>query len=229
MKVLVISDTQDPFSHPDYLPFLKAVSKKHKVDEIVHVGDEVDFHALSFFDPDPDGFSPGHELQAAIVNLKKLYKVFPTVKVCVSNHTARPLRKAFKYGLPKAFLKDYSEFLQAPKGWRWADYWEVDGIRYQHGEGYSGPQGALKAALTNMQSTVIGHIHAHAGVLYSANPKHLIFGMNVGCLINKDAYAFAYGKHIPSKPIISCGVVIDGLPLVIPMPMTAKGRWTGKL
>lgn len=228
-RVLVISDTQAPFEHPDALPFLKAVADKYKTNAVVHVGDEVDFHAISDWDADPDGMSPGDELKKAIQNLRGFYKAFPKAKVCTSNHTARPLRRAFKQGLPKAFLRDYSEFLEAPKGWKWADSWEIDGVKYQHGEGYSGPMGALKAAQGNMQSTVIGHIHAHAGILYSANPKHLIYGMNVGCLINKDSYAFAYGKHLVSKPIISCGVVLEGLPILVSMPMDSKGRWTGRL
>lgn len=229
-RVLVISDTQAPFEHKDYLEFLKAVAKKYKTKEVVHVGDEADMSAISDWDHDPDGMSAGDELKAAIKSLQRLYKTFPKVKVCTSNHTARPFRKAFKFGLPKAFLKGYRDFLEAPKGWSWADSWEIDGIKYQHGEGFSGRNGAIKAAENNMQSTVIGHIHSFAGIQYSANPRHLIFGMNVGCLIDKDSYAFAYGKHMTNKPIISCAVVIDGLPTLIPMPLNPKtGRFTGKL
>lgn len=223
--VLVISDTQEPFSHKHAIPFLKWVVQKYKPTQVVHVGDEMDASALSDYDHDPDGYSAGHELTKAIENLKVYYKLFPKVKVCTSNHTARPFRRAHKYGIPRAYLKDYREFLEAPKGWSWADRWEIDGVVYEHGEGFSGALGAKKAALANMQPTVIGHLHSHAGILYSANSKHLIWGMNVGCLIDVKAYAFNYGKKLPEKPILGVGLVTKGIPTYIPMLLDGKGNW----
>lgn len=228
-RVLILSDYHSPFQHKDAIEFLKAVKRKYKTDVIVCVGDEADMAAISDYDSDPDGMSAGTELTKAIKELNKLYKLFPKVKVCTSNHTSRPFRQAYKFGLPRAMLKDYRELLQAPKGWSWHDRLEVDGVIYQHGEGFSGANGASKAALANSQSTVIGHIHAFAGVQYHATPRFLVFGMNVGCLIDKDAYAFAYGKYSVAKPIISVGVVLEGVPLLVTMPMNSKGRWTGKL
>ena len=47
--VLVISDTQCPFQHQDTIPFLQYVTSKFKPDEVIHIGDEVDFHGLSRF------------------------------------------------------------------------------------------------------------------------------------------------------------------------------------
>ena len=226
-RVLVIPDTQAPFQHADTLPFLYAVKKKYRTNKVVHLGDEMDFHALSDYNHDPDGYSAGHELERGLEFMHLLYDMFPNVDVCTSNHTARPFRKAYKHGIPKAFLRDYHEFLEAPKGWKWADKHVIDGVIYEHGEGQSGANGALKAALGNMQSTCIGHLHAFAGIQWSANPRHLVFGFNVGCLIDKDAYAFAYGKHFKNKPIIGCGVVLEGIPLFVPMQLDKKGRWTG--
>lgn len=228
-NVLVISDTQIPFQHKDYLKFLKAVEKKYKCNEVVHIGDEVDFHAISEWDSDPDGLSAGDEFKKALKELKNMYSAFPNVKVCISNHTDRPYRKAYKNGMPRAFLKDYAELLQAPPGWLWDEYWIIDDVQYEHGEGLSGRNGAIKAAEGNMRSTVIGHIHSHAGIQYSANPRFLIFGFNVGCLIDRHSYAFRYGKKFKAKPIIGCGVVISRVPIFIPMQLNAKGRWTGKL
>lgn len=226
--VLAISDLHYPFAHPDHLAFLTWIKKKYKPDEVVCLGDEADMHALSDYDHDPDGFSAGKELEAAIKDLKKLYALFPNAKVCTSNHTARPFRRAEKFGIPKAFLKSYKEFLQAPKGWQWADSWEVDGVIYEHGEGLSGVNAALKAAQGNSQSTVIGHVHSFAGIQYNANPRHLFFGMNAGCLIDKDTYAFAYGKKMKTKPIIGTGLVVKGIPVFVPMLLNSKGRWIGK-
>jgi len=229
MRVLAISDLQIPFEHPQALDFCKAVAKKYKVNVVVNIGDELDMHALSDYDHDPNGFSAGHELQESIKRLKKWYKAFPKTLVCTSNHTARPLRRAKKYGIPREYLKDYREFLQAPKGWKWADKFEIDGVVYEHGEGFSGRGGALKAAECNMQSTVIGHLHSHAGIQYSANKRHLIFGFNVGCLVNNNAYAFDYGKVLSTKPILGVGVIINGVPIYVPMVLGRNGKWSGKL
>lgn len=226
-KVLAIPDQHFPFAHKDIFPFLKAVVKKYKPDVIINLGDELDMHALSSFEHDPDGFSAGHELKEGMKYLKIMYNMFPKVKVCTSNHTSRGYRRAYKFGIPKAYLKSYKEFLQAPKGWEWADYFEVDGVRYQHGDPYTGQKGAIKAALDNMQSTVIGHIHAFGGIQFSANHKHLVFGFNAGCLIDREAYAFKYAKLMPAKPIIGCGLVINGIPTFIPMQLSRRGGWTG--
>jgi len=228
-RVLVISDLQIPFHHKDSLRFLKAVERRYKTNKVVCIGDEIDFHAISDYTPDPDGMSPGAELEKALKDLKPFYKAFPNVRVCTSNHTARPFRRAYRFGIPKAFLRDYREFLKAPKGWSWEESFVIDGVRYEHGEGFSGQNGALKAMMARGRSTVIGHLHSWAGVQYSASPERLTFAMNVGCLIDRHAYAFAYGKLSANKPILSCGVVIEGVPHLIPMLLNKRGRWVGKL
>ena len=229
-KVLVIPDLHSPWYHHDTVPFLKKVKDVYKPDRVVCLGDEVDAHNISEHDSDPDGLSAGDELTAAIEALQPLYKLFPKVDSVESNHTSRPYRKAFKHGIPRRYLKDYGEFLQAPPGWKWHESIEIDGVIYEHGESFIGKDAHLKHALANMQSTVIGHQHSHAGIAWSANPKSLIFGFNVGCLIDIHEYAFKYGKKFKSKPILGCGIVVDGLvPIFIPMLLDNKGKWIGKL
>ena len=225
LKVLVIPDTQCPFEHQDFLPFVRWVAQREVPDIVVHLGDEVDHHALSNFDADPDGFSAGHELKEAVRKLKQWYRAFPEVYVCISNHGTRPYKRAFRAGIPSAFLRSYSETLEAPSGWKWSERWEFDNVLYEHGEGCSGQLGAIRAAQANMQSTVIGHLHAHAGILYLSNGRKQIFGFNVGCGIDKDAYAFAYGRIAKAKPVLGCGIVDRGVPRFIPMPLDERGRW----
>jgi predicted phosphodiesterase len=215
--------------HQDLFDFLTAVKKKFRPDVVVCLGDEIEAASLGDWEKDPDGMSAGAELDAAILHLKRLYKIFPEVKVCTSNHTSRIYRRAFKSGMPKKLIKSYSEILEAPSGWVWKDYWEVDKIIYEHGEGFSGQAGALKAAQANMQSTVIGHLHSYAGIQYYANNRHLIFGFNVGCLINHHSPVFNYAKHIKAKPIIGCGIIENGIPRFIPMQLSSRGRWIGTL
>lgn len=200
--VLVISDTQLPFHHQDSIPFLETVRDTFRCDKVIHIGDFFDMHALSDYDPDPDGDSAGVEYRKAINEAKKYYKAFPKCQLVTSNHDVRSYKRAMKSGIPKAFLKGYHEWMQFPKGWSINDSVEIDCVRYIHGEGFSGHAGARNAAVRHMQSTVIGHIHSHAGVQYIASDKCLYFGMNVGCLIDRRAYAFAYAKKDPTTMFI---------------------------
>lgn len=227
--VLAIPDLQQPFAHQDAFDFIRRLTKEFRPTTVVNMGDEIDFHAMGEWDHDPDGYSAGHELERAIESMKNFYKLHPETLVCTSNHTSRPFRKAFKHGIPVNVLKSYRDMLQAPSGWSWADHWEIDGVIYEHGTGFSGRDGALKAALGNMQSTVIGHLPAWAGIQYAANSKHLLFGFNTGCLIDRHAYAFRYGKDFKNKPILGAGIIQNGQPLYIPMQLNPRGRWTGRL
>lgn len=227
--VLVIPDLQIPFEHPDALRFIGAVAEAVNPDVIVNVGDEVDQMALSRFDPDPEGDGPGVELRKSIKGLRKWYKEFPQMMVCESNHTARVYKKAFFAGIPEAYLRTVPEWLEAPEGWRWADAWEIDGVRYEHGDAQGGMYAARNLCIRNSKSTVIGHHHSHGAVFYVANDDRMIFGMNVGCLIDVNAIAFRYAKNAAFKPTLGCGLVLKGVPFFVPMLTKRNGRWSGEV
>lgn len=226
---LCIGDLHAPFSHPDALPFLEALKVKYKPKGTVLLGDEIDSHALSDYVHDPDGRSAGDEHRDALAFLHQLYKIFPVAKICLSNHTSRGIKRAFKAGIPAAFLRSYSEVLEAPTGWEWRETWKVDGVLFEHGESFGGQTGAYKTALHNMQSTVVGHSHSYAGIQYLQTPYKQIFSMNVGCLIDENAYAFSYQKHTRVKPWIGAALIVGGVPFLIPMKMDTKKRWIGSL
>lgn len=232
-RVLVIPDLQEPFAHKDALPFIAAVREYFGTSTTVVIGDEVDFHGVSpRFPIDPDGRSPGDELAQAIDALSKWYDLLAgetLVRVCTSNHTGRIFKKAFQAGIPKKFLRQVNEFLEAPDSWEWRDTWEVDGVRYEHGDAQGGMYAARSLALANRQSTVIGHHHSHGGVNYLANDRDVLFGLNVGCLIDRHTYVFDYGKQAKFKPTLGCGVVIHGVPSFVPMVVDKKERWIGDL
>ena len=62
-SVLVISDLHIPYHHQDAFEFLKALKKKYKPDLIVNIGDELDHHAISMHEHNPDLMSAGDELK----------------------------------------------------------------------------------------------------------------------------------------------------------------------
>ena len=79
---------------------------------------------------------------------------------------------------------------------------------------------ALKNAKDESRSVVQGHLHAQAGVWYSANQRDRIFGLQVGCGVDHSLEAQAYGKKYNSKPIIGCGVVEGGkMATFVPMEL----------
>jgi hypothetical protein len=112
-------------------------------------------------------------------------------------------------GLPERSFKPFREIWGLPKGWKDAFNWEIDGVRFQHGTGYLGDTAHMKAAYNNRQSTCIGHTHSAGAIGYIANEKDCVFGMNVGCGIDRDMYAFKYGKDFRKKPILGVGVITD--------------------
>lgn len=222
----IIGDTHEPFTHKDYKNFCYDVFNKYKVDTIVHIGDEVDNHAISYHEHDPNGRSAGDEMELAQKAMDQWYKMFPNVSVIIGNHTALPFRQANSLGIPKKFIKSYEEAWQAPKGWSWNNEIEIDHVRYVHGIGCSGQNGAINLAIRSRQSTVIGHIHSFGGVNYHANTNDLIFGMNVGCGIDVHAYAFEYGRPFVNKPTLGCGIVTEGQEAnFIPMKLGKKYEW----
>src|SRR5262249_54262199 len=156
----------------------------------------------SRFVKDPDAVSPGDELRRAKAVLQSLYRLFPQVLVCESNHALRPYKRAQEAGLPATFLRTWREVLGAPPGWRWASRWRRSGVTFLHGDGFTGKNGAWLAAQRNRCSTVIGHLHAYGGVLWEAGLEDAIFGMNVGCLIDTEAVAFAYARHLAARPTL---------------------------
>ena len=208
-RVGVIGDPHEPFCHPMYRAFVQDTFRKNRIDHIHFVGDIVDNHALGFWDHDPDGMSAGDEADAALQTIAKWTKTFPKATVCIGNHDERPERVAHKYGLPRRNLKDYATVWETP-GWKWAFEHIIDGVYLTHGTGTSGEDAAMKNAIRRMMSVAQGHTHAFAGVKYHCNPLFRVFGLNAGCGIDIDRYAFAYGKPFANRPVLGCGVVIDG-------------------
>lgn len=228
-RVLVIPDLQIPFHHPDAFQFLGQVYQTYKCDRVVSIGDEVDQYNLSRFPKDPDGPSAGEEYAEAMKHLKTLYDYFPKVDAVYSNHLDRISKKALDAGIPRVYLKSLKEWMGAPSGWNWDDAVVIGGVRYEHGDACGGRSAARILAESNRRSTVIGHHHSHAGIEYISNADEMIFGMNVGALVNQEAIAFKYAKKARYKTTLGCGVVIEGVPQVVPMVINSRGRWNGKV
>jgi hypothetical protein len=226
----VISDTHYPYNHPDILSFLKTIKKELKPTRVIHIGDEVDYHAISFHDSDPDLMSPNDELETAIKRLKAVYDLFPEMDIVESNHGSLVYRKGKHHGLPRSVFKSYREILEAPLGWKW--HFDLtltlpnkQKVFFCHGKS----KNAMKLSQSMGMSTVNGHYHEDFSVQYWANPNGLYWAMVVGCLIEPKSLAYAYNNSNLKRPIIGLGFIENSHPKLIPMVLDKKGRWIGRL
>ena len=115
-NVLVIGDTHLPFELPNYLDFVKEIQEKCKCGTVVHIGDLVDNHSISYHDHDPNGLSPKMEMDTCDKHLEAWFKAFPKLKLCRGNHDSLVDRKGKTVGLPKRSIKQYREIKNLPKG-----------------------------------------------------------------------------------------------------------------
>lgn len=228
-SVLVISDTHIPYHHPDLFDFLSDIRRTYKPDKIVHIGDEVDNHAMSYHDSDPDLRSAGDELRHARQYVKQMEKLFPKMELLESNHGSLYFRKAKTHGIPRSAMKPYAEMLGV-KNWRW--HFDItlympdqQPVYFHHGKN----KDVLKLSKNMGMSAVQGHFHSEFNIKYWGNPERLNWGMNVGCLIDDESYAMAYNKATLDRPIIGLGIILEGQPMLIPMVKRRDGRWNGKL
>lgn len=214
-NILVIGDIHEPFSLKGYLDFCRKQQEKFNCGKVVFIGDIIDNHFSSYHETDPDGYSAGEELDRAVDKIAEWYKVFPEADVLIGNHDRLVYRKAQTSGVSKRWIRKYDEVLNTPN-WNFTEEVEIHNICFNHGEG-----GTARTRMKNeLQSQVQGHIHTQAYVDYLVGTNFKVFGMQVGCGIDRKAYAMAYGKNF-KKPIISCGVILNKgtLPIIIPMKL----------
>lgn len=228
-RTLCISDLHIPWMHTDALAFCVAVRDKYKLEQVISVGDELDWASISFHTKDPDMPSPGDEFKMAMPIVAKWRTEFPIMRLARSNHGDLMRRKAFDAGLPEAGMKAYAEMYNTP-GWTWHDeiVENMHGIplivRHDFGSN-------LKSSLGKVGDACIayGHRHTLFGVHYRANLRYRQWAMCAGCLIDPGHRAFSYGRGTLDRPMLGVGVIIEGMATPVPMWTKANGRWMGKV
>ena len=232
-RILVISDLQEPCAHRDAYDFLKAVKKKYKPDLVVQIGDYCDFGTLSNFDIDPDYVSPKKELSLVKKATHKWQKLFPKMYITMGNHEMRLYRKALKAGFPVQVLRPFNEIVGADNNWHFVEKLKVNWKKphkrmfFVHTGSEAKKQGGI--ALRQHAHAVHGHLHANFWIKWNSTADALFFDMNVGCLIDDNAPVFKYNKQQSARPILGCGLILNGLPLLVPMFLHKNGRWIRKL
>lgn len=224
-RVLFISDMHIPYHHENLVPFLAGLKAKYKPTRVVFLGDELDKHALSYHDSDPDLSSAGDELRKSLPVIAQLHELFPRADIVDSNHGSLVWRKAKTHGIPKQYIKSYNEVLGVGDGWKWHNDLTLvlpatatlpeQKVYVHHGK----TSEAIKTSQLMGMSHVCGHFHESFGVKYWANPLGLFFAINAGCLIDDKSLAFAYNNINAKRPIIGTALIIDGVPILEAMPL----------
>lgn len=208
-NVLVIGDLHLPFTDINYLKFCREQQERFNCGTVIQIGDIVDHHAQSFHASDADGLSARDELILAVKQLQDWYKVFPEVTITLGNHDRIIARKLFSVGISQRWMKPLGEVLETPN-WKFVEQIIHNNIMYVHGEGGT----AVKKASDEMISVCQGHLHTEGYIQFLNGGKN--FGMQVGCGIDFNTYAFAYAQR-GKRPVLSCGVVLNQSPILIPM------------
>lgn len=216
-KVGIIGDPHEPVCHPGYKPFCADLFNRFKCDKIVCIGDLTDMQAISFHANNPQCPGALDEFHLAKKAIQKWYKTFPDMTVILGNHDLRVIRLAESVNIPPQYLRNFREVWKTPS-WKYLNDTVIDNVYYWHGAGRSGINPAFNVMKDMLMSAVIGHCHSAAGIKWLANPIKRIFAMDTGCGIDVDAFNFAYGHNEKKRPILSAGVVIDGIPEHFIMP-----------
>ena len=228
-RILVISDTHAPYSHPDALKFLRAIKKEYDPDKVIHIGDEIDSHAMSYHDSDPNLFSAGEELKRAREVIWEIEDLYPKVDVIESNHGSLWYRKAKTHGIPREAIRTYEEILKT-KHWKW--HFDLT-IRMSNGKYcYFHHAKSVNCLLTSKamgMCAVQGHHHQLFSIQYWGNELGLYWGMQLSCMADKDSLAQAYGKNNLHRPIVGDGIIINGQPKLLPMVLDKRGKWDGEV
>lgn len=223
-RVLIIGDLHCPAMLPKYPAFLRDTYDAWECDRVVAIGDIVDNCALSFHLKKPHLKDPVREYKKAKRQVKKVVDLFDGIPVdlMLGNHDVLPYRWATEVGIPEEMLAKFADVWDLPDNWtvhkRYAQH-IIDDVIYQHGDrGKGGRLAASNNAKAEFKSVVQGHFHAQAGIEFTVNASARIFGLQVGCGTDWKHMAMEYGIKFTQKPVIGCGVVIEGhTPIFEPM------------
>lgn len=227
-RVLVVGDLHAPATHPGYLAFCRDIFAGWDCDRVVFIGDIVDWHRVSRHVKNSKTRGASDEYREALQEVRRWRDTFPVADVTEGNHDKRIRRASWDAEIPEEALKGYRELWQTPR-WTWhvddQAYVVIDDVNYSHGTTASGTQPALGLASLLGQSAVIGHFHKLAAINWIARPDVRRFGMSVGCGVDAHHPSMRYGAEYALKGVLSCGVVIDGMPFLEVMPCGPKERY----
>ena len=228
--ILLIGDTHIPYHKKDLFDFYELVKKTYKPTEVIHMGDLIDNHAISYHESSAELRSAGDELNKSIIYIEWLAEIFPKMDILQGNHDKLPIRKARTAGLPSRYIKNNHDVFNMPKTWNWVNekYLDMsDGrklwLRHQF---CTNP---IYMALKHNVCVAQGHYHTKSELDWVMNKKRNVWALTVGCGIDDESLAYEYNKLDKDRPQLSVVVITNGLPKFVFMEVDENKNWTGEL
>lgn len=227
--VLCIGDTHLPYQHPDLLKFLRALKYRFKPTRVIHLGDELDNSALSFHETDPEGLGANEEFSQSKRYFHGMIDVFPEgIDFIESNHGSLAYRKCRAAGIPAYYLKSYQDLLEVDKEkYRWHPELK---IKLPNGKEclfvHSLGANALNNAKERGCCLVQGHHHTAMKIDFYGEYHNIKWAMQLPCIKDPRNRAFNYSKKFAKMPKLGAGLIINGYPMLVPMPLNKAGRFT---
>lgn len=226
MNVGAIGDTQLPAEHPGYLSFCEDTFEAWDCTRFIHMGDFADCHNQAFHDHHPECGGPRAEYDETVRKAEDWYSVFPNLTLLDSNHDWRPARVAAKFGFVPEMLTPLPILWKVPE-WKWVENVVIDGCLFVHGDGCGGGEHPAWNYLKkiNDYSVAMAHFHTKCGLKWRTGNLSRRFGWDVGCGVDRLHPGMRYDRKNPIKPILACGVLIDGIPYIEIMPCASGERY----
>lgn len=231
-KFVTISDVHFPFQKEKAINSVKEFVRNHKVDEIILLGDIVDFYDLSSFDKNPNRINCLQiELDLVKQFLTSLREENPKAKITyiVGNHEDRLRRYIWSHTeLHTLSCLDLKSLLGLEElDIQLLDNYTTYGILFTHGSvvrkfsGYS----AKEELTINDCSGISGHTH-RLGMVWRSTPSRDMVWIENGCLCDKEQCE--YMDRLPDWQLgFTYGVVDEkgnNPPLLLPIKLQDNGE-----
>jgi hypothetical protein len=130
-------------------------------------------------------------------------------KTCISGNCLHK-RQAKTAGLLDEFLRPIEDILNVPN---WKFHTEFETNKFVCGHGDDGKN--LRTKILHWgKSYIQGHYHSDSNLFFTSEND---FGMQVGCGVDKNSYAFKYAGKGAKRFIHSAGLYVDGNPMLLTM------------
>jgi hypothetical protein len=164
-SILCIPDTHIPFEDKRAVELMFKVARVLKPVHVVHLGDMVDFYALSFHEKDPARAQLlEQELEEGKAFLRRLKQLGARTNIlCGSNHHDRIVRYMRTKAPELSNILNERKFLDLDAiGFKLVPYKQshrIGKMRYTHDVGYAGKFSVQQTLAAVQHNVTIGHVH----------------------------------------------------------------------
>lgn len=210
--VLIVPDSHHPFEDKRAWALMLKVGKALKPKHVIHLGDLVDFYALSFHDKDPErALRLDEELEAGKQALRQLKALGAATNVLLgSNHHDRLIRYMRNKAPELKHLLTEEKLLDlATIGFKLTPYrssFKLGKMRYTHDVGLAGQNAARKSMEAVGKNLIIGHVHRIEYVVGGTLEGEHRLGASVGWLGDRNAIDYMHRDKVAKDWALGFGV-----------------------